>query len=91
MSPIVPGGKADQRDLAMQMGVLPEMLPHHMQLKEEEEKIRAEKYAKEEKLRKSLAMWDKFEREAKVLDLRLELSENLMKKFAGDGVGGAAF
>ncbi|OTA65146.1 hypothetical protein K449DRAFT_403758 [Hypoxylon sp. EC38] len=91
VSPIIPGGKADQRDLAMQMGVLPELLPHHMQLKEEEEKLRAEKYVKEEKLRKSLAMWDKFEREAKVLDLRLELSENLMKKFAGDGVGGAAF
>ncbi|KAI0843741.1 hypothetical protein F5Y06DRAFT_255710 [Hypoxylon sp. FL0890] len=91
VSPIVPGGKVDQRELAHQMGVLPELLPHYLQLKEEEEKLRAEKYVKEEKLRKSLAMWDRFEREAKVLDVRLELSENLMKKFAGDGVGGAAF
>lgn len=81
----------DPHHVAMTTGVLPELQAHMQQLKEEEEKIRAEKYAKEEKLRKNLAIWEKMEREAKVLDLRLELSENSVKKFAGEGVGGAAF
>ncbi|KAI1412444.1 hypothetical protein F5Y13DRAFT_190440 [Hypoxylon sp. FL1857] len=89
--PIIPGGKPDPRDIIIQTGVLPELQAHYQQLREEEEKIRAEKYVKEEKLRKNLAMWDRMEREAKVLDLRLELSEKLMKKFAGDGPSGAAF
>ncbi|KAI1471995.1 uncharacterized protein F4812DRAFT_416315 [Daldinia caldariorum] len=91
LPPIIPGGKMDPHYLAMTTGVLPELQAHTQQLKEEEERLRAEKYVKEEKLRKSLALWDKFEREAKVLELRLELSENSVKKFAGDGVGGAAF
>ncbi|KAI0181844.1 hypothetical protein GGR52DRAFT_526526 [Hypoxylon sp. FL1284] len=91
LPPIVPGGKMDPHQLAIATGVLPELQPHMQQLKEEEERIRADKYAKEEKLRKSLAVWEKMEREAKVLDLRLELSENSVKKFAGEGVGGAAF
>ncbi|KAI1499438.1 hypothetical protein F5X99DRAFT_411071 [Biscogniauxia marginata] len=91
MPPIIPGGKMDPYYAAMSAGVLPELLPHTQRLKEEEEKIREEKYAKEEKLRKSLALWDKLEREAKVLELRTELSENSLKKFAGEGVGGAAF
>lgn len=81
----------DPHYLAMTTGVMPELQAHTLQLKEEEEKLRAEKYVKEEKLRKSLALWDKFEREAKVLELRIELSENSVKKFAGEGVGGAAF
>ncbi|KAI2617402.1 hypothetical protein GGR54DRAFT_607623 [Hypoxylon sp. NC1633] len=89
--PVVPGGKMDTQSLAIMHGVLPELLPHHLSLKEEEEKLRAEKYVKEEKLRKNLALWNRYEREAKILDLRLELSENLVKKFAGEGVGGAAF
>ncbi|XXG97594.1 Histone deacetylase hda1 [Hypoxylon texense] len=89
--PIVPGGKMDPHHMAIATGVLPELQAHMQQLKEEEEKIRAEKYIKEEKLRKNLAIWEKMEREAKVLDLRLELSENSVKKFAGEGVGGAAF
>ncbi|KAI1649493.1 uncharacterized protein F4817DRAFT_330542 [Daldinia loculata] len=91
LPPIVPGGKMDPHYLAMTTGVMPELQAHTLQLKEEEEKLRAEKYVKEEKLRKSLALWDKFEREAKVLELRIELSENSVKKFAGEGVGGAAF
>ncbi|KAI1210514.1 uncharacterized protein F4807DRAFT_421726 [Annulohypoxylon truncatum] len=89
VSPIVPGGKMDTQHLAMSLGVLPELVPHTLALKEEEEKLRAEKYVKEEKLRKNLALWEKYEREAKVLDLRLELSENMVKKFAGEGTGGA--
>lgn len=81
----------DAHHLAMSTGVLPELQAHMAQLKEEEEKIRAEKYVKEEKLRRNLAVWEKMEREAKILDLRLELSENSLKKLAGEGVGGAAF
>ncbi|KAI1480549.1 hypothetical protein K445DRAFT_367467 [Daldinia sp. EC12] len=91
LPPIIPGGKMDPHYLAMTTGVIPELQAHTQQLKEEEEKLRAEKYIKEEKLRKSLALWDKFEREAKVLELRTELSESSVKKFAGEGVGGAAF
>ncbi len=81
----------DAYHTAIATGVMPELQAHTAQLKEEEEKLRAEKYVKEEKLRKSLAMWDKFEREAKVLDLRLEISENSVKKFAGESVSKAAF
>ncbi|KAI8963015.1 hypothetical protein F5Y11DRAFT_168100 [Daldinia sp. FL1419] len=91
LPPIVPGGKPDPHYTAMTTGVMPELQAHTLQLKEEEEKLRAEKYIKEEKLRRSLALWDRFEREAKVLELRIELSENSVKKFAGEGVGGAAF
>ncbi|KAI5923820.1 hypothetical protein F4810DRAFT_710245 [Camillea tinctor] len=91
MPPIIPGGKMDPAYAAASAGVLPELLPHTQRLKEEEEKIREEKYVREEKLRRSLALWDKLEREAKVLELRTELSENSIKKFAGEGVGGAAF
>ncbi|KAI2611385.1 uncharacterized protein GGS25DRAFT_519692 [Hypoxylon fragiforme] len=91
LPPIIPGGKMDAYHTAIATGVMPELQAHTAQLKEEEEKLRAEKYVKEEKLRKSLAMWDKFEREAKVLDLRLELSENSVKKFAGESVSKAAF
>ncbi|KAI1104457.1 hypothetical protein F4804DRAFT_307353 [Jackrogersella minutella] len=89
VSPIIPGGKMDLQDLAMKTGVIPELLPHYLALKEDEEKIRAEKYIKEEKLRKNLAIWDKYEREAKILDLRLELSEASVKKWAGESTGGA--
>ncbi|KAI2467654.1 hypothetical protein F4781DRAFT_302162 [Annulohypoxylon bovei var. microspora] len=86
---IVPGGKMDTEHLAMTLGVLPELVPHTLALKEEEEKLRSAKYDCEEKLRKNLSMWDKFEREAKILDLRLQLSEDMVKKFSGEGTGGA--
>jgi hypothetical protein len=59
------------------------------QLKEEEERLRKEKYAKEEKLRKSLAQWDKMEREAKIMELRDQLAEESLKKISGESVGGA--
>ncbi|KAI0010611.1 hypothetical protein F4779DRAFT_576946 [Xylariaceae sp. FL0662B] len=89
LPPIIPGGKLDPSYVAMSTGVLPELQGHYQRLKEEEEKLREEKYAKEEKLRKSLALWDKLEREARVLELRTELNENSVKKFAGESVGGA--
>ncbi|KAK8039413.1 hypothetical protein PG993_007824 [Apiospora rasikravindrae] len=91
LPPIIPGGKVDPSQLPLHTGVLPELQTHFNQLKEEEEKIRIDSYAKQEKLRKSLAHWDKLEREAKVMELRSTLSEQSLAKVSGDGVGGAAF
>ncbi|KAK6825400.1 hypothetical protein PG987_012894 [Apiospora arundinis] len=91
LPPIIPGGKVDPAQLPLHTGVLPELQTHFNQLKEEEEKIRLDSYAKQEKLRKSLAHWDKLEREAKVMELRSTLSEQSLAKVSGDGVGGAAF
>ena len=72
-------------------GVSSELQAHYNQLKEEEERIRQEMYVKQEKLRKSLALWDKLERETKVLELKSTLSEQTLAKISGEGVGGAAF
>ncbi|KAI1348566.1 hypothetical protein F5Y01DRAFT_210235 [Xylaria sp. FL0043] len=91
MPAIVPGGKMDPSYIPLTTGVLPELQPHMDRLKEEEEKLREEKYIKEEKLRKSLAAYEKGERETKVMALRTELAEQSLKKFAGEGLGGAAF
>ncbi|RYP53120.1 hypothetical protein DL769_010566 [Monosporascus sp. CRB-8-3] len=91
MPPLVPGGKADPAQLAMDAGVLPELLAHTQRLKEEEERIREEKYLKEERLRKSLAEWDRMERESRVMELRDQLAEETLKKISGEGTGGAAF
>ncbi|RYO86510.1 hypothetical protein DL762_004702 [Monosporascus cannonballus] len=91
MPPLVPGGKADPAQLAMDAAVLPELLAHTQRLKEEEERIREEKYAKEERLRKSLAEWDRMERESRVMELRDQLAEETLKKISGEGTGGAAF
>ncbi|KAI1152992.1 hypothetical protein F4825DRAFT_461460 [Nemania diffusa] len=91
MPPLIPGGKMDPSHIPLTTGVLPELQPHMDRLKEEEEKLRAEKYIKEEKLRKSLAAYEKGERETKVMALRTELAEQSLKKFAGEGLGGAAF
>ncbi|KAI1815048.1 hypothetical protein GGS20DRAFT_363490 [Poronia punctata] len=91
MPPLIPGGKMDPSYIPITTGVLPELQAHMDRLKEEEEKLREEKYAKEEKLRKSLAAYEKGERETKVMALRTELAEQSLKKFAGEGLGGAAF
>ncbi|KAK5634993.1 hypothetical protein RRF57_010705 [Xylaria bambusicola] len=91
MPPIIPGGKMDPSYVPLTTGVLPELQSHMDRLKEEEEKLREEKYIKEEKLRKSLAAYEKGERETKVMALRTELAEQSLKKFAGEGLGGAAF
>ncbi|GAW14774.1 hypothetical protein ANO14919_041770 [Xylariales sp. No.14919] len=91
MPPLIPGGKMDSSHIPVTTGVLPELQSHMDRLKEEEEKLREEKYIKEEKLRKSLAAYEKGERETKVMALRTELAEQSFKKFAGEGLGGAAF
>ena len=92
MPPLVlPEGKLDPAQLAMDTGVLPELQAHTQRLKEEEERIREDKYAKEEKLRRGLAEWDRLRREAKVMELRDQLAEQTLKKISGEGTGGAAF
>lgn len=91
MPPILKEGKIDPAQVPLMNGVAPEFQAHTLRLKEEEERIREEKYGKEEKLRRSLALWDKLEREAKTLELRSDLSEKSLKNLAGEGVGGAAF
>lgn len=88
---LLPGGKIDPAQLAMDTGVLPELQAHTQRLKEEEERIREEKYVKEERLRRSLAEWDRMERESKVMELRDQLAEQSLKKISGEGTGGAAF
>ncbi|KAH8157215.1 hypothetical protein CIB48_g11033 [Xylaria polymorpha] len=88
---LVSDGKMDPSHIPLTTGIIPELQPHMDRLKEEEERLREEKYIKEEKLRKSLAAYEKGERETKVMALRTELAEQSMKKFAGEGLGGAAF
>ncbi|KAK5988685.1 hypothetical protein PT974_10171 [Cladobotryum mycophilum] len=75
MPPIVPG----------------EVEPHYRKLRDEEEKIREELRIKQERLRKSLYTWNRFERDARAWEMRSDLSEKSMKNLAGEGIGGAAF
>lgn len=88
MPVIIPGGKLDP---LLHTGILPEMLPHYQRLREEEERLRTELDAKQDRLRKQLRLWDKMEREARAFELKSELSEKSLKTIAGEGVGGAAF
>ena len=91
MPPLVPGGKADPAQTAADAGVLPELQAHTQRLREEEERLREDKYAKEERLRRGLAEWDRMRREAKVLELRDQLAERTLKTISGEGTSGAAF
>lgn len=91
MPAIIPGGKIDPSLTPLTTGVTRELEPHHRRLKEEEERLREDSRAKEEKLRKSLRLWDKLERESKAFELKSDLSEKSLKNIAGEGMGGAAF
>lgn len=73
------------------LGVTREIEPHYRKLKDEEEKLRDELQAKQERLRKSLYNWDRLERESRAWEMRSDLSEKSMKNMAGEGMGGAAF
>ncbi|GAB1313351.1 Serine/arginine repetitive matrix protein 1 [Madurella fahalii] len=86
MPPIVPGGKIDPSAVAPV-----DMDPHHRKLREEEERLREELRVKQDKLRKSLRMWDRLERESKGFELKSDLSERSLENIAGEGLGGAAF
>lgn len=91
MPPILPAGKIDPSLVAQTTGVTKELDAHHRKLKEEEERLRDDIRAKQEKLRKYLRNWDKAERESKAFELKSDLSEKSLKNLAGEGLGGAAF
>lgn len=73
------------------LGVTRDLEPHYRKLRDEEEKLRDELRVKQEKLRKSLYVWGKLERDSRAWELRSDLSEKSMKNLAGEGTGGAAF
>lgn len=91
MPPIIPGGKIDPATSHISLGVIKELEPHFLKLKEDEERQREELRIKEQQLRKSLEMWDKMERESKSWELKSDLSEKSLQALAGEPGGGAAF
>lgn len=91
LPPIIPGGKLDPAMTPLLLGVTKEIEPHYRKLKDEEEKLRDELHAKQERLRKALYTWDRLERESRAWEMRSDLSEKSMKNLAGEGMGGAAF
>ncbi|KAL6866339.1 hypothetical protein ACO1O0_002447 [Amphichorda felina] len=91
MPPIIPGGKLDPSMTPLTLGVSKDLEPHYRKLRDEEEKLREELRIKQERLRKSLYMWDRLGRESRAWEMRSDLSEKSMKNLAGEGMGGAAF
>ncbi|KAI8715674.1 hypothetical protein NCS52_01075500 [Fusarium sp. LHS14.1] len=91
LPPIIPGGKLDPSMTPLVLGVTRELEPHYRKLKDEEEKLRDELQAKQERLRKSLYTWNRLERDSRAWEMRSDLSEKSMKNMAGEGMGGAAF
>lgn len=91
MPPLIPGGKLDSSMTPLLLGVTKEVEPHYRKLKDEEEKLRDELRAKQERLRKGLYTWNRLERDARAWEMRSDLSEKSMKNLAGEGIGGAAF
>ncbi|KAF5019622.1 hypothetical protein F66182_8368 [Fusarium sp. NRRL 66182] len=91
LPPIIPGGKLDPSMTPLAIGVTRELEPHYRKLRDEEEKLRDELYAKQERLCKSLYTWNRLERDSRAWEIRSDLSEKSMKNLAGEGMGGAAF
>jgi len=89
MPPVINGGKVDPSITPLTTGVTRDVEAHYKKLREEEEKLREELRIKQDKLSKNLRQWDKLERDAKVWELRSDLSENSMRSLAGDGPGAA--
>jgi hypothetical protein len=87
MPPITPGGKVDPNMLPLTTGVTKEIEPHYRKLKEEEERLRDELRAKQEKLRNNVFSWEKVERETKSWTFRSELSEKAMRTLAEGPTG----
>ena len=91
MPPIIPGGKVDPSMTPLITGVSQDLEAHYKKLRDEEEKMREDLRVKQERLRKSLYMWDRLGRESRAWELRSDLSEKSMTNLAGEGMGGAAF
>lgn len=88
----MPGGKLDPiTHPLVTLGVTRDLEAHSRKLKDEEEKLREEVKGKQDRLRRSLYMWQRLERDARAWELRSDLSERSMKILAGEGIGGAAF
>jgi len=87
ITPIIPHGRIDPSAT----GVTADMVQRLRKRRDEEEALRAELYAKERKLKKSLRGWERFEREGRVLALRTKLCEDLVKELTGEGRSGMAF
>ena len=85
--PIIPGGRIDPTA----SGVTSDVAARLKKRQEEEEVLRADLQAKEEKLRRGLRTWRRLERESKIMAGRTELSEMHVRLLAGEGVGGKAF
>jgi Skp family chaperone for outer membrane proteins len=85
---VIPGGKVDPNYYSP----VPKDLESRIKRNDEDlERMYADLHAKEEKLRKGLAQWDKLARESTSMGLKAELSERHVRMLAGEGVGGAAF
>lgn len=84
---IIPGGRIDPTAT----GFAADVALRLKKREEEAEVLRVENDAKQEKLRKSLKVWDKLQRDSASMGLRSELSERHVRMLAGEGVGGAAF
>ncbi|RCI12232.1 hypothetical protein L249_0026 [Ophiocordyceps polyrhachis-furcata BCC 54312] len=91
LPPIVPGGKLEPSMTPLAIGVTRDLEPHYRKLGDEEEKLRDELRVKQERLRRSLYVWNKLERDSRAWELRSDLSEKSMKNMAGEGMCGAAF
>ncbi|KFZ13580.1 hypothetical protein V502_06535 [Pseudogymnoascus sp. VKM F-4520 (FW-2644)] len=87
LPPIIPGGKIDTT-----YSPVPKELEARIRKTDEDlERMREDLHAKEEKLRRGLAQWDRLARESASMGLKAELSERHVRMLAGEGVGGAAF
>lgn len=91
MPAIVPGGRLDPNSVSLTTGVTKDLEAHHRRLKEEEERLRGELRVKDEKLRVALRMWERLDRESKSYELKSDLSDQSLRKIAGEGAAGAAF
>ncbi|KAK4216189.1 hypothetical protein QBC37DRAFT_280012 [Rhypophila decipiens] len=90
MPPLLNSGKVDPELSHIALGVTKELEPHFRKLIEDEERQREDLKLKQEKLRKSLKVWDRLERESKAFELKSDLSEKSLQNLAGEG-GGSAF
>ncbi|CCU80764.1 hypothetical protein BGHDH14_bgh01827 [Blumeria hordei DH14] len=86
MISIIPGGRIDPTASA----IVPDIATR-LKRKAEEEVLREELHAKEEKLRLSLKQWKKLSKDSVAMELKSYLSEKHVRTLAGEGFEGSAF